>query len=176
MANDSVTFLLQDLDFVINLEKFVLDTTQEIELIVNYEFVITSGKDNRSIPGVVQGIGDLTSGFHKTNRKTFFFYSSSALSPSTASLLTTTANCISKTSTVLSDAQYKLTPLAKNELLWWVNNLRLCNGRLVIKPQAQVLIQRDTSKKGWGLYVEVSEQGVSDPRRNRIYIPISWNF
>ena len=175
MANGSVTFLLQHLDFVINLEKCVLDTTQEIELIVNHEFVITSGKDNRSMPGVAQGIGDLTSGSHKTNRKTFFFYSSSALSPSTASLLTTIANCISKTSTVLSDL-VKLTPMAKNELLWWVNNLRLCNGRLVIKPQAQVLIQRDTSKKSWGLYVEVSEQGVSDPRRNRIYIPISWNF
>ena len=175
MANDSVTFLLQHLDFVINLKKFILDTTQEIELIVNYEFVITSGKDNRSMPGVVKDIGDLTSGFHKTNRKTFFFYSSSALSSSKASLLTTTANCISKTSTVLCDL-VKLTPMAKNELLWWVNNLRFCNGRLVIKPQAQVLIQRDTSKKGWGLYVEVSEQGVSDPRRNRIYIPISWNF
>ena len=53
MANYSVTFLLQHLDFVINLKKFVLDTTQEIELIVNYEFVITSGKDNRSMPGVV---------------------------------------------------------------------------------------------------------------------------
>ena len=39
----------------------------------------------------------------------------------------------------------KLTPMAKSELLWWANNLELCNGRLVIQPQAQVLIQTDAS-------------------------------
>ena len=38
--------------------------------------------------------------------------------------------------------------MTKNELLWWVNNLKLCNGRLIIKTQAQVLIQTDASKKG----------------------------
>ena len=70
----------------------------------------------------------------------------------------------------------KLTSMAKNELLWWVNNLELCNGRLVIQPRAQVLIQTDASKKNWGLYVEGSERGVSGSRRNRIYISISWNF
>ena len=53
----------------------------------------------------------------------------------------------------------KLTPITKDKLLWWVNNLGLCNGRLVIQPQAQVLIQTDATKKGWGLYVEGSEQG-----------------
>ena len=43
----------------------------------------------------------------------------------------------------------KLTPMAKNELLWWVNNLELCNGGIVIKPQTQFLIQTDVYKKGW---------------------------
>ena len=38
--------------------------------------------------------------------------------------------------------------MTKNKLLWWVNNLKLCNGRLIIKTQAQVLIQTDASKKG----------------------------
>ena len=41
----------------------------------------------------------------------------------------------------------KLTPMAKNELLRWVNNLELCNGRLVIQPQTQVLIPTDASRK-----------------------------
>ena len=40
--------------------------------------------------------------------------------------------------------------MAKNELLWWVNNLELCNGRLVIQPQVQTLIQIDASEKGYG--------------------------
>ena len=124
---------------------------------------------------IIQGIKGLISGFHKTYRNTSFNYSSSALSPSSVSLLKTAANCISKGNTVLPHL-VKLTPMAKNKLLWWVTNLRLYNGELVIKPQGQILIQTDASKKGWGLYVEVSEQGVSDPRRNRIYISVAGTF
>ena len=69
-----------------------------------YDFVITSGKDREdkgSMPEIIQGIKGNTSGFDKTNRNTFFNHSSSAPSTSTVSLLTTTANCISKTITVL---------------------------------------------------------------------------
>ena len=40
--------------------------------------------------------------------------------------------------------------MVKDELLWWVNNLELCNGQLFMQPQVQVLIQTDTSNKGWG--------------------------
>ena len=70
----------------------------------NYDFVITSGKnreDKGSMPKVIQEIRGITSGFDKTNRNTFLNHSSSAPSTSTVSLLTTTANCISKTITVL---------------------------------------------------------------------------
>ena len=44
----------------------------------------------------------------------------------------------------------KLTPMAKNQLFWWVNNLEHCYGRLVMQPQALVLIQTDPSKKRIG--------------------------
>ena len=109
MARDSVIFLLQHLGFVINLKKCVLDPAQEIVLrgdceYPNYDFVITSGKDREdkgSMPEVIQGIKSNTSGFGKTNRNTFFNHSSSAPSTSTVSFLTTTANCISETITVL---------------------------------------------------------------------------
>ena len=70
----------------------------------NYDFVITSGKDREdkgSMPEVIQGIKGNTSGFDKANRNTFFNHSSSAPSTSTVSFLTTTANCISETITVL---------------------------------------------------------------------------
>ena len=83
------------------------------------DFVITSRKgreDKGSMTEVIQGIKGNTSGFDKTNRNTFFNHSSSAPSTSTVSLLTTTANCISKTITVLLTL-VKLTPMAKNELL-----------------------------------------------------------
>ena len=53
------------------------------------------------MPEVMQGIRGVTSGFDKTNRNTFFNYLSSAPSPSAVSLLTATANSISKTNTDL---------------------------------------------------------------------------
>ena len=53
------------------------------------------------MPEFLQGIRGITSGFDKTNRNTFFNHSSSAPIPPTVSLLTTTANIISKTNTVI---------------------------------------------------------------------------
>ena len=35
---------------------------------------------------------------------------------------------------------------AKQELLWWVQNLKLCNARCLVQPQAQMVIQTDISK------------------------------
>ena len=67
---------------------------------LNCDSVITSRKDREdkgSMHDVIQGIWGITSRFDKMNRNTFFNHSSSAPSLSTVSLLTTTANCISKT-------------------------------------------------------------------------------
>ena len=89
----------------------------------------------------LQRWANITSGFDKTNRNTFFNHSSSAPSPSTVSLLRTTANSI------LLDFD---KANGKNELWWWINNLELCNDRLNIQSQSQVLIETDASKKVWG--------------------------
>ena len=72
----------------------------------NYDFVITRGidqEDKGSMPEVIQGIRGIISGFDKANRNTFVNHSSSAPSPSTVSLFTTTTNSISKRNTVLPD-------------------------------------------------------------------------
>ena len=115
----------------------------------NYDFVITSGKNKRSMSEIIQGIKGLISGFHKTYRNTSLNYSSSALSPSTVSLLKTAANCISKGNTVLPHL-VKLTPIAKNKLLWWVTNLQLYNGELFIKPQGTDPYSDRCIQKGLG--------------------------
>ena len=107
-ARDSVIFLLQHLDFEINLKKCVRSCTRIRVLradceFPNYEFVITRGKygeDKGSMPEFIQSIRGITSGFDKTNRNNFFNHSSNAPSPSTVSLLATTANSIPKTNTV----------------------------------------------------------------------------
>ena len=67
----------------------------------HYDFVITKRKDSEDSE-FLQSIRGITSRFYKTNRNTFFNHLSSAPSPSTVLLLTTTANFISKTNTVLS--------------------------------------------------------------------------
>ena len=45
----------------------------------------------------------------------------------------------------------KLTVLAKEELLWWMSNLQHSNGKLCFQNYlTEVLIETDTSEKGWG--------------------------
>ena len=151
-------FLLQHLGFVISLKKCVLDPGEEIELL---ELILNPHAMTLSLPNEkIVKIKDQCLSFYKasevslldlkkTNRYTFFKLSRSAPGPSTVLLLTTTESSISKTNTQSYLTLVKLTPMAKNELLWWINNPELCNGRLVIQPQTQFLIQTDASKKGW---------------------------
>ena len=39
---------------------------------------------------------------------------------------------------------------SKEELQWWIQNLKICNGPYLIQSHSQVLIQTDASIKGWG--------------------------
>jgi len=39
---------------------------------------------------------------------------------------------------------------SKQELLWWLRNLELCNGKSLIQMPPQLIIQTDASKTGWG--------------------------
>ena len=40
--------------------------------------------------------------------------------------------------------------LAREELLWWMENLKLCNGRKTQQREPHMIIQTDASTKGWG--------------------------
>ena len=150
--------VLQHLGFVINLKKCVLDPTQEIQflgLIVNSQTMTLSLSEEK-----IRRIKDHCLSLHK----------GSEVSPLDLTKLIGTLSSIIQAvlparlqfrflqqQQVLSLKQtqsyltlVKLTPITKDELLWWVNNLELCNSRLVIQPEAQVLIQTDATKKGWG--------------------------
>lgn len=107
MARNSVIFLLQYVDFAINLKKCVLDPAQEIVRIdcefSNYDFLITNRKANKdkgSMPEALQVIRSISSGFGKTNRNTFFNHSNSARRLFVVLLPTATAKYICKTNTV----------------------------------------------------------------------------
>ena len=47
-------------------------------------------------------------------------------------------------------ATVTLNAMAKEELTWWIKNLELSNGRVIIQPPSQVLMQADASKLGCG--------------------------
>ena len=145
----------------------------------NYDFFITRGKDQEdkgSMSEVIQCIRGIISGFDKANRNFFFNHSSSAPSPSTVSLLTTTTNSVSKTNTVLpvygkveSHGKKRVVMVGQQSgtLQWPLGYATTGTG-----PYSDRSIQ----KRLGGLFVEGSEQVVSGPRRNRIYIQINWNF
>ena len=48
----------------------------------------------------------------------------------------------------------EVSHLAQKELIWWIKNLELQNGRLIIPPRSQVLLQTDASKKVWGEFCQ----------------------
>ena len=112
----------------------------------HYEFVITKRKvseDKKSMPEFLRSIRGTISGFDKTNRNTFF----NPARLQSRFLQEQQILCLKQTQSYLT--MVKLTPMAKNEVLWWVNNPELYNGGLVIQPQTQFRIQTDASKKGW---------------------------
>ena len=45
-----------------------------------------------------------------------------------------------------------LKSLSKQELFWWVENLRLKNGRSLREEEPNIVIQTDASKPGWGAF------------------------
>ena len=95
------------------------------------------------MPEFLRSIRGTISGFDKTNRNTFF----NPARLQSRFLQEQQILCLKQTQSYLT--MVKLTPMAKNEVLWWVNNPELYNGGLVIQPQTQFLIQTDASKKGW---------------------------
>ena len=102
----------------------------------NHDLVITRGKDSEdkgSMPEFLQSIRGTTTGFDKPNRNTFFDIQ--AVLPARLQFrFLQQQQILSLKQTQSHLTLVKLTPMAKNEFLWWVNNLELCNGRLVIQP------------------------------------------
>ena len=123
MARDSVIFLSQHLGFMTNLKKSVLDPEQEIEFLR----LIVIGK-----------IKDQCSRLYKASEVTLLDLTKliETLSPTIQAVLPDRLQfhflqqlqigSLKQTQTYLT--LIKLTPMAKNKLLRWVNNPELCNG------------------------------------------------
>ena len=52
-----------------------------------------------------------------------------------------------------------LNSLSKQGLLWWVENVRLNNGRSLRQKKPNLVIEADASKSGWGAFCNVVSTG-----------------
>ena len=63
--------------------------------------------------------------------------------------------------------------LAREELLWWIENLKLCNWRKIQQRGPHMIIETDASTKGLGAYCKgVSTGGVWSKKEKHFHINI----
>ncbi|XP_057296294.1 uncharacterized protein LOC130625258 [Hydractinia symbiolongicarpus] len=168
MARDTLIFLLQNLGFLINLKKSVLEATQKIEFLgmsvdsVTMSLYLTREKVTKiqtqclslyktreaTILELTQLIGVLSSTIQAVlpARLEFRFLQQQQQIQSLK---------VSKSYATLVHLKRE----SLEELLRWVNNLKLYNGRSLMQPQAQSLLQTDASLKGWGAVCQGTRTG-----------------
>ena len=154
---DTVIYLLHNLGFVLNLKKSVLEPSQKIEFL---GMVIDSMKMEISLP-------------HKKLVKLMSQCKQLAESKEITIMdLTKLIGKLGSTAQAILPAQLQVQHLqrlqiqalklskryhakvhldkdAKDEFFWWIENLRLCNGKSLILPPADFCISTDASTKGW---------------------------
>ena len=104
----------------------------------HHDFGTNRGKDE--MPESSFSLSNHRFGINRIDKSDLLNCPSSSACSSTARVLTTTTNTITKPSLFIS----------KQELLWWVKNLRLNNGRSLRQKEPNLVIQTDASKSGWG--------------------------
>ena len=155
---DIVIYLLPNLVFVLTLKRLVLEPSQKTEVL---EMVLDSIKMEISLPQEklvklisqckqVAGskmitIMDLTKIIKKLG--------STALAILLAQLQVRYLEGLQIQALKLSKgyhAKVHLDEDAKDELFWWIENLRLYNGKSLFFPSTDLCISSDASTKGWG--------------------------
>ena len=66
-------------------------------------------------------------------------------------------------------AEIVLNSLSKQELLWWVENLRLNNGRSLRQKEPNLVIRTDASKSAWGAFSNGMSTEGNGQKRRRTY-------
>ena len=158
IAKDTVIYLLQHLGFVINLKKSVLIPTQKIEflglIIDSVELTLSLTQEK------LDKINQLCLRMNKAPQVSVLELTK------LIGLLNSTAQAVLPAKIqlrYLQQAQIQalnqthsyqqkivLSNHCKQELQWWIENLRLSNGRCLIQSPAELIIQTDASKTGWG--------------------------
>ena len=61
---------------------------------------------------------------------------------------------------------FPLTTQAKEELVWWRDNLQAWNGKALVTGNPDLIIETDASRKGWGSFCMERPQEGSGPKQN----------
>ena len=158
-ARDTVIYLLQHLGFIINLKKSVLVPTQKMKFL-----------------GLIIDSVAMTLSLTKQKLHKIMLWCSQTFNNPKVSILELTKliGVMSSTVQAVLPARIQFRYLqqqqilsfqnnnnnysqlivlnnsSKEELLWRINNLKMSNGRCLVQPQPQVVMQTDASKTGWG--------------------------
>ena len=163
MRQDALIYLLQNLDFIINIKKindFVIDTSEGTKN--RQDFSEPSQESFCNSSGIDKGCGS-----------PIIYNTSSGICKDSVKVFSATTNCVSKekkwTISVIT-----LNTKSRKQLTWWIENLRFCNGQTFSQLNPQVIIQTDASLAGWGAVcngVQTSEQWSEEERTLDINVP-----
>ena len=167
LSRDTVIYLLQNLGFVINLKKLVLHPTQGIEflgiIIDSVEMTVSLPQENVEL--ISKRCQDILS-MHDVSIIDLAKLLGT-LSPTVLAILSVPLYmrylqrqqihnlCLRRD----YNSKVALDPLCKEELNWWISNLRLSNGRSVISHQVENLIESYASKTSQGAFCQKTSIG-----------------
>lgn len=157
ISRDTVIYLLQHLGFLFNMKKSVFTPCQEIKflgLTINSLTMSLSLDKIRNVQKHCQEMYKKSTTSILELTKLLSLLSSTIQAIVSAWLQSHNLQQLQIQNLRLNRSyqiEISLTPLAKEELLWWIENLTHSNGKSLVHHQvSQILIQTDASMKGWG--------------------------
>ena len=164
-ARNTLILLLQNLGFVINLKKSILHPVKQLEFLglqINTEETIMSlrrkiDSDNSAMPGDLPSTQNFNVTLNKVNWSTFVNCQSYIARENSFSFSPTGANI--KSEKAGSYQEYVIFGnLARQKLIWWIENIRLSNGRRIQQQEPQITKRMLPRKSGEHIAKE-SQQG-----------------
>ncbi|KAK3094975.1 hypothetical protein FSP39_008608 [Pinctada imbricata] len=164
---DSLIWILQNLGFVINWKKSQLTPTQNLEFL---GFLIDSVMMKVTLPeNKIHKILDKCN--QALNKREITIQELSSL----VGLLNASRDAIVPTTLYVREMQMhqtkqlllgknfqskiKLSKACKEEIKWWINHVQEHNGKQLLKPSPDLMIESDASNLGWGAVCQDMKMG-----------------
>ena len=165
MSRDTLIFVLQNLGFVINFQKSVLNPSHQIQFlgveIDSLSMIVSLPIQKEHIISQCQDLSNQSDVSLRQMTQLTGRLSSTAIAALPAPLQYRSL----QRQQILELAEKKsysagvvLSKEVREEIQWWIENLMLSKGRGVISPLPQLIITSDASLQGWGQLVRDKQQ------------------